>query len=550
MKKFAFGLLLFPGLIFSNVTTAPPSHAVSAAIVAEPGGNWQGSAVTSAAEGQAKAEAEKKKQELKAKIVAAVKTAMNKALDEARARGGSSWDAAAKIANAQGMEQLYAQGVQDAANVGLVFYTDGLEEAYNLRLAQLSRDGLSKAVLGYVTTAYPPLGVVLGVYDALKALFSFDFSSIGAHQKRNFMYDQIREQVIASSDSVLQTQYINLRILWLSYRSLNDLGPDTMLNPWGMYPYGQPVTFDQIFQAVLTKKGGYDSNMWGDGSTRSIEFLPAYGFWGSRWIGWPGDPDDDDLAFYTQELSNAYAAYKMAPISEASNNIVELIFGSIQIDLRRKREEEAAKKAAEEAARKAAELADRNQAAQDTEADYRASCDYAAAEEARQSSRTALASATSLGGPAPSSRVALLIYRIKSAGDYATLEAEAAHAALGIVRSPKSTNPQMWAAVADCSVHANNAILAASEAEHCRNIITSAKKHDQEEAAIMKVRLEAGKTPVVSQAKKAPAKKKNLQNIISGEAYTKTNQGQGSGSSNAKTMPAASAKDASKKKKK
>lgn len=435
------------------------------------------------------------KAELEKRIKEAVKSAMNTALDEARARGGSSWDAAAKIANAQGMEQLYAQEVQDAANVGLVFYTEGFEDARDLRLAQLSRDGLSKAVLGYVSNAYPPLGVVLAVYDALKALFSFDFSlsSVTAHQRRDFKYDEIRDQVIASNDSVLQTQYINLQTLWLTYRSLNGLGPTTALNPWNMVPHS-PVTFDDVFQACLRKKGAYDTNMWGDGSSRSFEFNPpAWGFWYARWIGWPEDPDDDDLAFYAEQVTAAYAAFKMAPLNEASNNFVELIFGSIAMDLRIKEEEEAARKAKEEAARKAKEKAD-----QKSEANSRATADCQKIEKCKEAVggvviRTQIGlGLVGFGRRVPGDREALFLSRISEVNDDMLRIAKEAPKALEGVRSANSSSALMWACVAVCTTYRTAAEFAAAEAERYERAIASAKKHDQEEKARIQARLAGG----------------------------------------------------------
>jgi hypothetical protein len=77
-----------------------------------------------------------------------VKESMNTALNEARNRGGKWWDTAAKIANTQGMEQLYAQQVIDAANVGFVTITEGVDAAFNLRLSQIACAGLSTALMG------------------------------------------------------------------------------------------------------------------------------------------------------------------------------------------------------------------------------------------------------------------------------------------------------------------------------------------------------------------------------------------------------------------
>jgi len=464
----------------------PAGLAPMAGAAASAGGGAGGDA-SEAAKKAAQAELEKR-------VQAAVKSAMNTALDEARARGGSSWDAAAKIAKAQGMEQLYAREVQDAANVGLVFYTDGLEDAYNLRLAQMSRDGLSKAVLGYVSTAWPPLGVVLSVYDALSALFSFDFGSITGHGERTHLYNEIRARVIANNDAVLQAQYINLRILWLSCRSLNGLGPNTALNPWNEVPHAE-VTFDDIFQTCLRKKGAYDTNLWGDGSTRSFAFDPALGFWGSQWIGWPKDPSDEDLAFYAEQVSAAYAAYKMAPLNEASNNVVELVFGSIAKDMRLKREQEAAQNAAAEAARKAAEEAARKLAEQRAEADATATAHCDKIETCVQTADgVAISSSIALGvigfgRRTPGDREALYLARIKEASDQVkSIRAQAAKSLVTVRNAQKST-AQMWAAVAQCAAHRAVAEIAAAEAERCGRGIESARKHDQEEKARSKARL-------------------------------------------------------------
>jgi hypothetical protein len=137
----------------------------------------------------------------------------------------------------------------------------------------------------------------------------------------------------AECESHLQTQYINLHIIWLLYRSINGLEPNA--GTTSAFNTSPSFTFDEVFWHELRKAGFYDYHSHG-GEKKQIIFEKD-SVW-SNWIKWPKDPDEEDMNQYVTMMKEGYSAFRIVPLNNATDSILNTLTNSIRMDLKVKEE--------------------------------------------------------------------------------------------------------------------------------------------------------------------------------------------------------------------